>query len=293
VVSVQLEHGTPFISVDIEGVSRSLILDTSSNISILQPDVSQSDMRVTTEKPYGVTGETLDIKGQQSISFVLNGREFNHSFLVCSLPTNMAGLLGMDFIKGSGATIDFQYCKMSLTDIGRVPRTYKESLTGHAALTVFAKGKEGHSPQPEQEETWQTDEQFSASPRPEDTAIERRSWLVKAKENITIAPRCRQIVMAKLESEQNQEPPPLVCVEPAQVPVEGVLSARKVTRVVLNSHQPLRLTSSREHAATRSPNSCAYIMVANFTDESLTLPKATVLGIAEEISESLVDKLPP
>jgi hypothetical protein len=32
-------------------------------------------------------------------------------------------------------------------------------------------------------------------------------------------------------------------------------------------------------------------MVANFSDEALTIPKATVLGIAEGISESLVDKI--
>jgi len=126
VVSVQLEHGTPFIWVDIEGVSRNLILDTGSNISILQPGVSKSDMRVATEKPYGVTGETLDIKGRQFVSFVLNGREFNHTILVCSLPSNAAGLLGMDFIKGSGATIDFQCCKMSFADVSRVPRMCKE-----------------------------------------------------------------------------------------------------------------------------------------------------------------------
>ena len=73
----------------------------------------------------------------------------------------------------------------------------KESPTEHAALTVFAKGKEGHSPQPEQKEARQTDVQFSASTRPEDTARESRSWLVKARENITIVPQCRQIVMAK------------------------------------------------------------------------------------------------
>jgi len=123
--------------------------------------------------------------------------------------------------------------------------------------------------------------------------MESRTWLVKAKENITIAPRCRQVVMAKLESEQNQEPPPLVCAEPAQIPIEGVLSARMVTRVILNSHQPARLTSSHEHTATRSPNSCAYVMDANFTGKPLTLPKVTVLGIAEGISEAIVDKIPP
>jgi hypothetical protein len=31
-------------------------------------------------------------------------------------------------------------------------------------------------------------------------------------------------------------------------------------------------------------------MVANFSQEALTVPKATVLGMAEEVSESLVDK---
>ena len=152
VVSVQLEHGTPFIWVDIEGVSRSLILDAGYNISILQPGISKGDMRVTTERPYGVTRETLDIKGRQCVSFEVNGSKFNHTFLVCSLPTNAAGLLGMDFIHGSGAMIDFQCCRMSLADIGRVPRMRKELPTEHAALTVFAKGKKGHSPQPEQKE---------------------------------------------------------------------------------------------------------------------------------------------
>jgi hypothetical protein len=32
-------------------------------------------------------------------------------------------------------------------------------------------------------------------------------------------------------------------------------------------------------------------MLANFSDEELTVPKATILGVAQEISESLVDKV--
>ena len=32
-------------------------------------------------------------------------------------------------------------------------------------------------------------------------------------------------------------------------------------------------------------------MLANFSDEELTVPKATILGVADEISESLVDKI--
>jgi len=32
-------------------------------------------------------------------------------------------------------------------------------------------------------------------------------------------------------------------------------------------------------------------MIANFSKEQLTIPKATVLGVAEEITEELVDKI--
>jgi hypothetical protein len=90
-VAIQLEHGTPTILVEIEGVSRKLILDTGSNVSILQPGVSRGDVRVTNMEPYGVTGDVLEIRGQQSVSFVLNGREFEHLFLVCTLPSQAAG----------------------------------------------------------------------------------------------------------------------------------------------------------------------------------------------------------
>ena len=38
-------------------------------------------------------------------------------------------------------------------------------------------------------------------------------------------------------------------------------------------------------------HSCACVMVTNFSDEALTIPKVTVLGIAEGISGSLVDKI--
>jgi hypothetical protein len=33
-------------------------------------------------KPYGVTGEALDIKGQQLVLFVLGGMKLSHTFLV-------------------------------------------------------------------------------------------------------------------------------------------------------------------------------------------------------------------
>jgi len=79
---------------------KRLIIDTGSKVSILQPGVSRRDVRVTVMKPYGVTGEALDIKGQQLVSFVLGRRKFTHTFLVCPLPTDKDGLFGTDFWKG-------------------------------------------------------------------------------------------------------------------------------------------------------------------------------------------------
>jgi hypothetical protein len=142
--SALLEHDTPSISVNIERVARRLILDTGSNVSIMQPGISGSAVEVTHIRPCGVTGEVLNIKGQQTVSFVVDGREFSHTFLVCSLSTDAAGLLGTDFLNKAGVSIDFGCGKMSLADIGKAPRASKFSPTRGTALNTFTEGKEGH-----------------------------------------------------------------------------------------------------------------------------------------------------
>ena len=62
--------------------------------------MSRRDVRVTAMKAYVVKWEALDIKGQQLVSFVLGGRKFTYTFLVCPLPTDKDGLFGTDFWKG-------------------------------------------------------------------------------------------------------------------------------------------------------------------------------------------------
>jgi hypothetical protein len=53
-------------------------------------------------------------------------------------------------------------------------------------------------------------------------------------------------VIGKLEFEEEQELPPVVCVEPAHIPIEGILSARSVNRGELSvpksshvTHRPI------------------------------------------------------
>jgi len=49
------------------------------------------------------------------------------------------------------------------------------------------------------------------------------------------------------------------------------------------------LESKVVYAETDVSGSCAHVILANFSGEELTVPKATVLGVAEEMSESLVN----
>jgi hypothetical protein len=49
---VQLEHDTPTILVEIEGMSRKLIIDTGSNVSILQPGLSRGYVEIAQTEPF-------------------------------------------------------------------------------------------------------------------------------------------------------------------------------------------------------------------------------------------------
>ena len=146
----------------------------------------------------------------------------------------------------------------------------------HTALTVFTQVKDRHSPRPNQP--------MESSLREETAPGLEEVWLVRSVENVTIGPRCRQIASGRLEGKKGQSFPSLVCVEPAHIPIHGVLPARVITRVGINETQP-------EHFKTPVPNSRAHVMLANFGDSPITIPKSTVLGIAEQVSETLVDRI--
>jgi hypothetical protein len=84
-VSVPLEQGSPTVSLEIEEKRKRLIIDTGSNVSILQPVLSRRDVGATAVRLYGVTGKALDTRGQHLVSFVLGGKKFSYTFL-CARP---------------------------------------------------------------------------------------------------------------------------------------------------------------------------------------------------------------
>ena len=76
--------------------------------------------------------------------------------------------------------------------------------------------------------------------------------------------------------------PPLVCVEPAQIRIERILTARALSRVESNAQESSRVKSRSSHFETGVPSCCAYVMLANFSNESLVVPKATVLVLQKK-----------
>jgi len=118
--------------------------------------------------------------------------------------------------------------------------------TEHTAFTVFTQGKEGHSPQPTEVETWQVDAQLSAISKRETKASQNILGLVRARQDIILAPCCRQVVTARLESEKEQKLPSLVCIEPVQIPVEGIFPARSLSWVGQSARHSQELTSQHD-----------------------------------------------
>jgi hypothetical protein len=178
---------------------------------------------------------------------------------------------------------------MLLTDVKEASRVHSVSPVEHTVPTAFTKGKERHYPHLSQSEARHTDEKLLAGDSPEKSQSE--SWLVKAAEDTTIAPRCRQIVMGRLESEKGRCSRSLVCIDPTQIPIQGVFSARELSRINSGAQEPPETTSEDGQTETQVARNRAYIMLENFSEETLVVPKATLLGVAERIPEPLVDKL--
>ena len=120
--------------------------------------------------------------------------------------------------------IDFEKGKLPLADFGSARQEHSVSPAKYTAHTVFTGGKAGRSSLLSQQETRHIDEQLSAGLHSETITNCKKTWLVRARENVVVAPGCRQVIVGRLETEKGECLPPLICVEPPQLPVEGILA---------------------------------------------------------------------
>jgi len=136
-----------------------------------------------------------------------------------------------------------------------MPRVCSILVKIYAALTVFPEGKVGRNPQHTKQEARQMDEQLQDSPCSEAPLSLEKFWFVKAVENVTVPPRCQQIILGRLDSDEKENPPHLVCIEPAKIPIEGILHARRLSRVKTKANDPPSVTLSHGSDMTRTRNS--------------------------------------
>jgi hypothetical protein len=139
-------------------------------------------------------------------------------------------------------------------------------------------------------------------------------WTVVNRETVMLHPKSKHAVIGKVLGGNSRDPSCSWCVEPAHVPIEGICVARVLTKPGVEIHKSQSdgmsalsagCTELNANAAevthgfkvskqpdggagTRHPHDTIVLIVANFSEEILTLPKGTVLGIAQEVSEILV-----
>ena len=107
-VIVRIQRGTPTIRAIISGSQKTLILDTGSSISLIQPGVSSNRIRATNVTSFGVTGDELSIKGKQDVELQITSRYYRRSFCVYTLPTDAGGIISIDFFSATNAKLDLE-----------------------------------------------------------------------------------------------------------------------------------------------------------------------------------------
>jgi len=194
--------------------------------------------------PYGVTGEELQIKGEQSVRFNINGQTYSLEFNVCSLSTDADAIIGTDFLYMVNARLDLETREMCLNKSTDPKHASSERRLGgtrgtadRAALTVFSTPYRRDRP---------NSCLITSTEREEETCYLRKNdnvsflvtlrqaepWIIGLTETVKVPPRVKKMVMGKIKFLRHQETPNLVCIEPAQMPYEGVLAARGLSPVL-------------------------------------------------------------
>ena len=72
-VRITQQKEAPLLKAIIDYRPRMLLIDTGSRVSLIQPRVCGAKVTPNKWSSYALTVDELDIKGQQSVQFILNG----------------------------------------------------------------------------------------------------------------------------------------------------------------------------------------------------------------------------
>ena len=143
--SLRVRHGKPTIRVKIRGVNREFVVDSGSGVPLIKPGIFHGQLRLSRTTSFGVTGDVLSIRGKQDVQFCIANWMYRHTFRVCSLPTFADGIIGIDFLAETSASLDIgqrvlRLRKRPMENSGSSNRRLSRGNTNYdrTTLTVFS-----------------------------------------------------------------------------------------------------------------------------------------------------------
>jgi hypothetical protein len=109
-------NGAPVVRVRMSGHERNLIVDTGSSISLVQPGICSSKLHPANITPFGVTGDGLNILGEQLLTLEVGEWRYRHRFCVCSLATQADSIICLDMLVSLRAQVDLENRQLLLLD---------------------------------------------------------------------------------------------------------------------------------------------------------------------------------
>jgi len=75
-------------------------------VSAIKPGICHGQVRPSRTTSFVVTGHERSIRGEQDVELCIANWKYRHTFRVFSLPTNVDGVIGIDFLVETSASLD-------------------------------------------------------------------------------------------------------------------------------------------------------------------------------------------
>ena len=201
-------NGAPSIRVVVDGCPRIFLIDTGSSLSLIQPGVCSTQIDHATVIPYGVTGDELQVKGEQLVHFKIGGERYSHNFCVCTLSTEADAILGMDFLRAMDAELDLKGGKLWLEKARERKQSESHGNAVRATLTVFS-ATDGRAKQNSCTSGYRKKPEKSRNPEKESKRGKRilksKTRQVNPRQTNPISPRVKQMAVGRVEFPKCQE----------------------------------------------------------------------------------------
>lgn len=96
------------VIVQVQGVKRTLVLDSGSCCSILQPGVADKPMDAQILHHSASRVKNLEVQGEQTIKFFMVSVTFSHNLVVRKLPKNAVAVSGINFLLSRKAKLNLE-----------------------------------------------------------------------------------------------------------------------------------------------------------------------------------------